>query len=53
MKKRPSLRRRPESRGLGIDTAPNRDIADPYVPNCTIQLGIAAIDAAKGLGSSG
>ena len=52
MKRRPPLRRRPESRGQGMDTAPNHDITDPYVPKCTIQLGIAAIDAAKGLGSS-
>ena len=37
MKRRPSLRRRPESRGRGMDTAPNRDITDPYVPKCSIQ----------------
>ena len=51
MKRQPSLRRRAESRGQGMDTAPNRDITDPYVPKCAIQLKrIAAIDAAKGLG---
>ena len=37
MKRRPSLRRRPESRGQGMDTDPNRDIADPYVPKCSNQ----------------